>query len=357
MKKIYFTPGPSELYFTVEDHIKTALKKGVPSISHRSSQFKSIYSETVEGIRQLLNLPENYYIGFTSSANEVWERILQNLVVNKSTHLVNGAFSNKFYEFATLMGKDATKIEADYGQCIDPKTVSLDPDTELLAITHNETSSGANQTLDDIKSLREMYPDQLLALDVVSSAPSYPIDYSMVDTAYFSVQKCFGLPAGLGVWIYNDRCLEKNSQIQKTNSTGTYHRLSHLHEMGLKNQNPETPNVLGIYLLGEVVKDMLRKGQETIWRETQYKSSLLYHNLENHSLFTPFVKKKEWRSNTTLVFECKNPSEVIEKLSEKNMIIGKGYGKYADSQIRIANFPTHSKEQVELLVDILLSLN
>ena len=26
-KKIYFTPGPSQLYFTVEEHIKNALKK------------------------------------------------------------------------------------------------------------------------------------------------------------------------------------------------------------------------------------------------------------------------------------------------------------------------------------------
>ena len=43
--------------------------------------------------------------------------------------------------------------------------------------------------------------------------------------------------------------------------------------------------------------------------------------------------------------------KVIEQLAKKGLIIGSGYGKYANEHIRIANFPTHSKEQIEMLAD------
>ena len=40
MKDIFFTPGPSELFFTVEDHIKNGFRNNIYSISHRSTEFK-----------------------------------------------------------------------------------------------------------------------------------------------------------------------------------------------------------------------------------------------------------------------------------------------------------------------------
>ncbi|MDZ7645884.1 MAG: hypothetical protein U5K54_01185 [Cytophagales bacterium] len=44
---------------------------------------------------------------------------------------------------------------------------------------------------------------------------------------------------------------------------------------GIKNQTPETPNALAIYLLGKVVQDLLRRGIQTIRKETEYKAAIL----------------------------------------------------------------------------------
>ena len=71
---VSFTPGPSELYFTVPDHLRRALKAGVPSLSHRSKAFESIYKETTDGLRELLKLPSGFHIAFLASATEIWER-------------------------------------------------------------------------------------------------------------------------------------------------------------------------------------------------------------------------------------------------------------------------------------------
>ena len=51
---VNFTPGPSQLYFTVADHVRQAMKEGVPSLSHRSKRFEEISRETTGGLRELL---------------------------------------------------------------------------------------------------------------------------------------------------------------------------------------------------------------------------------------------------------------------------------------------------------------
>ena len=95
MKDIFFTPGPSELFFTVEDHIKNGFKNNIYSISHRSNEFKKIYDECEKRLKTFLNIPDGYHIAFLSSANEIWERIIQNLIDKESGHCTNGAFSKK----------------------------------------------------------------------------------------------------------------------------------------------------------------------------------------------------------------------------------------------------------------------
>ena len=68
MLPVNFTPGPSQVYFTAEDHIRQAFRDGIPSISHRSKTFESIYREAKEGLYELLNIPDGWHMVFTSSA-------------------------------------------------------------------------------------------------------------------------------------------------------------------------------------------------------------------------------------------------------------------------------------------------
>src|SRR5688572_1153538 len=105
--KINFTPGPSQLYFTVEGHVKKAFRDGIPSLSHRTKEFEAISKQATEGLRELLNVPTNYHLVFCASATEIWERVIQNLVLDTSHHLVNGSFSKKFFETATQLNKKA----------------------------------------------------------------------------------------------------------------------------------------------------------------------------------------------------------------------------------------------------------
>jgi len=351
---INFTPGPSQLYFTIEDHARQAFKDGIPSLSHRSKAFEKISAEATEGLRELLNIPSGHQFYFTGSANEIWERIIQNLVENQSFHFVNGSFSKRFFEIAAQLNKHPKKIEVENGKGFD-EHIQIPPDTELIAITHNETSTGVSMPLETIYGFGKKNPDALLVVDAVSSLPFPDFDYSKLDSVFFSVQKGFGLPAGLGVWIVNDKCITKAEKIlTKGISIGSYHTIPVLQAHALKNQTPETPNVLGIYLLAKVVQDMIRRGIQTIRKETEYKAALLYQTLDQHPIISAAIKDKSYQSKTVIVADCGEHTDRITKfLIEKGMQPGDGYGPAKKTQLRFANFPTHSKEQYELLVDSL----
>lgn len=358
MKKLYFTPGPSQLYFTVEEHLKSAIKNDIGSISHRSKAFEAIFSQCVNNIKSLLNLPEGYHVFFTASATEIWERIGQNLIERESFHFVNGSFSSKFQSIVNNLNKSGLGKTVEEGQIVDVEKVLIPETSELIAITFNETSTGVMHEMEDVRKIRNAFPDQLIALDVVSIAPGVPIDFSLVDTAYFSVQKCFGLPAGLGVWIVNDRCIDKSQQLlNKGMSIGSYHSLPELEAKAKSDQTPETPNVFNMYLLSKVTEDMLLKGAQQIHIETNYKHAVIQHTVNESPFLSHFVEAEKNRSKTTAVINCTNPTKVMNALAAKGLIIGSGYGKFKASQVRIANFPTHSKEQIEMLSDVILSLN
>ena len=205
---VNFTPGPSQLYFTVADHAREAFREGIPSLSHRSKKFEAISRQATDGLRELLKVPAGHFIFFTSSATEIWERILQNLVEETSFHLVNGSFSKRFHEIGLQLGKNAQKVEVPSGQGFQGD-IGIPDNTELLAVTHNETSTGVSLPVPWIHGLKEKQPQVLLAVDAVSSLPYPDFDLRVVDSLFFSVQKGFGLPAGLGVWIVNERCIAK----------------------------------------------------------------------------------------------------------------------------------------------------
>jgi phosphoserine aminotransferase len=355
---VNFTPGPSQLYYTVADHARKAFKENIPSLSHRSKDFESIFKKATDGLKELLSIPSHFHIFFTSSATEIWEKSIQNLVEEKSIHFVNGAFSKRYYEIALQLGRKAVKIESPLGEAFANDQPLFD-DAELIALTHNETSTGVALTNAFINQFKERNPKALIAVDAVSSLPFPAFDYSKVDSVFFSVQKGFGMPAGLGVWVVNDRCIEKaESMLAKGISIGSYHNLPTLLLNAKKNQTTETPNVLGIYLLSCVVEDFLRIGITRIRQETEYKAALLYQALSTNPLVSVFVKDPTIQSKTVIVAECgENASRINQHLSKYGFYPGDGYGEKKKTQLRFANFPAHSKEQYEHLVDLLAKVN
>jgi phosphoserine aminotransferase len=353
MKKIFFTPGPAHLYPKVPEYIAQALDLQLLSRTHRSKFYESYHQKAVEGVRALMAIPQDFHIFFHSSATEIWERLIQNVVVEKSFHFVNGSFSKRYFEIATDLQVDAQKAEVAWGEAFDFSQVKIDADTELINFTHNETSTGVMLDLEEVYRWKDSHPDALLTLDMVSSAPYAQPDWSKIDAGYFSVQKCFGLPAGLGVLILSPKMIAKAEQkLAAGHSIGSYHSFPSLLSKAQISQTPETPNMLNIYLLGQVCEDMLRQGIDTIRQETEQKAAMLYDFFEAHEGYQIFVKNAKYRSQTVIVIDVAAGSgPLLKRLAEQGFAVGSGYGKMKPGQIRVANFPAVSVEDVGALIE------
>lgn len=358
MNTRFFTIGPSKLFPTVSGHMSRALKDNIPSVSHRGSEFHNIFSQTTSALRRFLSIPDAHRIFFLSSATEGMERIVQNCVEKKSLHLVNGAFAKKFWQTSVAYGKDAIRHDV---AAISDLSPSVSEDIEMIAITQNETSTGMVIPTEASHALKRANPHALLAVDTVSTTPYAPLDYSLVDCAFFSVQKGFGLPAGLGVLIISDSALAKAAALTDAKgSVGWYHSFAELKKYAAKNETPETPNVLAIYLLGKVLADMEQVGIRAIRKGIEERADMLSRFVDEHpERLSFFQKDPALRSQTTIVLEVAGSSRpLMDKLRAHGLIVGAGYGEYKDHHIRIANFPAHTTEDMTALItglsDVLL---
>lgn len=353
MGRTFFTPGPSQLYPTVASHMEKAMRDGVASISHRSKEFEEIFERATSGLRELFEVPAGYHIWFFSSATEIWERIAANCIQSSSYHLVNGAFSRRFGDYASLLGKSWGASERSDGKGFDIKDWDGREKFDFMAVTICETSTGVWTAPEMIEEFAGRNPDVKIVADMVSAAPHAEMDMEKYWASYFSVQKGFGLPAGLGVLIIDESAVGIAEQVRDVTSTiGAHNTFPALAAKSKINQTPSTPNVLLIHLLGEVVKDMKEKGLANIRTETSQKFEIISDMISTCSFLDFFVEEERHRSPTCTVATVDGGSnQLIAYLAEQNFIVGNGYGKHKGNHIRIANFPAHTVEATRQLCE------
>ncbi len=346
MKHIFFTVGPAQIHPIYASIMQQALQAQIGSISHRSKTFMAIYEDADMHLRTLMNIPNTHAILFAGSASELWERILLNTVQQHSFHFINGEFSQKFFNYAKALNKQSEHLTIENGNGF-LGNLEVPDNTELICTTQNETSTGVRWQTEQLKVLKEKYPNKLLCTDIVSSAPLQEVDFNFMDMAFFSVQKAFGMPAGLGVWIVNKNILEKAKAIKKSGiSIGAHQTL----EAYLKNyenwQTPSTPNVMAIYCLGKIAEWYNANNFAALKKELFVRMDNLYEALSNSNVFTPLVVDKNSRSRTIAVFNTSKPAaQIIEAAKHTGLILGSGYGSLKEYQIRVGNFPAISNEE------------
>ena len=358
MKDLFLTPGPSKLHPLAVEYIRKGVEEDVYSMSHRSDRFRGLSWECMEALRELMGIPESSKIFYVSSATEAMERTIENCSATGTFHFINGAFSRRFYDTSRALFKDARCTEVDAGSGYDCLDQEIPDDTELICLTHNETSTGVAIPEAQIAALKSKWPDRIIAVDIVSSAPYCALDFSKVDVAFFSVQKCFGLPAGLGVMIVSEEAMSKAYALKdKGRSIGSYHSFLSLGASADKYETPETPNVLAIYLLSKVARHMCNEGITKLRREIRDRADAIRAFVNKSSALELFVKDLDFRSDTVVNINVSTSSvELKALLAENGIHVGLGYGEWRERQIRVANFPAHDAQDMERLFSVLRTL-
>ena len=119
------------------------------------------------------------FIG-THSGSGMQETGIRNLVQKDVLCCVNGAFSERWYEVAIGNGKQADRLEAEWGKAIEPEQLRdalKKKHYEAVTIVHNETSTGCESPVKELCAVvKEVSPDTLIMVDAVSSLAGTKIE-------------------------------------------------------------------------------------------------------------------------------------------------------------------------------------
>ena len=347
---ISFYPGPSRVHSEIPEYVKEAYRDGILSINHRSEEFMRISAKTIELLKEKLDIPEDYSIFYTSSATECWEIIAQSVTANSSFHIFNGAFGKKWFEYTRRICKDAKSFSFDPNELVDIKKLRFGKEEGVICVTQNETSNGTQVSNETLRIIKDRYPQNLLAVDATSSMAGIFLDFSSADIWFASVQKCFGLPAGLGLMMCSPAAMKRVKTLGEKNH---YNSLLFMAEMLEKWQTPFTPNVLNIYLLMRVMEACkpIRKVQVKI--EERFR--LWVDFFSNKQSLQHFISNEQVRSLTVIpVLGSESLITAIKsRAKKKGLLLGEGYGELKTSTFRIANFPAIKKSEIKTLREFL----
>jgi phosphoserine aminotransferase len=354
---INFYPGPSKIYPAVKEWLLEAYDSGILERNHRSNVFMELMANTIQNLKIKLEIPADYEVFFTSSATECWEIVNQSLMAGKTHFFYNGAFGKKWFKYGVtnqqkaVLGQEFSLRGSRFLLNESIENCQWDDHADTLCLVQNETSNGTYVPNESLQLLRSFYPNACISIDATSSMAGVATPWLLADCWFASVQKCFGLPAGMAIMVASPRAIERAKMIDERNH---YNSFLEIRQNFRKRQTPYTPNILGCFLLHKFAETVAPIAE--IHEKTTQRANDFYDFLENKTTWKPLIEIEETRSAT--VFAVTGSSEEIKKIklkaTENDILLGNGYGEWLESTFRIANFPAIDDNDFDVLKDFLL---
>lgn len=345
-----FYPGPSRVYDEIPRYVRDAHRSGLLGMNHRSPEFVQLSAQTISLLKDKLEIPAGYTIFFTSSATECWEIIAQSLVDQASYHIFNGAFGAKWFEYTRRIRPGARSLVFERESEVVVDELEEAQDAEVICLTQNETSNGTEVSNETLRRIRRRFPNHLLAIDATSSMAGIFLDFAAADIWFASVQKCFGLPAGLALLICSPAAIKRAQQLDERDH---YNSLVFMADMMAKWQTTHTPNVLNIYLLNRVME--AAPPIRTVDRKTRSRYRQWMSFLKDRTTIQHLIANQSVHSLTVLPIRADTDgvNRIKEDAKTKGILLGEGYGDLKATTFRIANFPAIRDSEIRALKSFL----
>ena len=342
-----FVPGPVD----VAPEVLAAQAK--PMMPHRSKDFEALFKRTEEKAKKVFYTQYRVFQG-THSGSGMQEAGMRNFVQDTVLCCINGAFAERWYEVAISNGKQADRLDVEWGMVVTPDRLAdalKKKHYEAVAIIHNETSTGAENPVKELAAAaHEVSPDTLVMVDAVSSLGGTLIDMDGwgIDYLLTSSQKCFALPPGLSLASANDRAMKKAESVT---NRGWYFDLVRMEKHRLKDSTPMTPVMPLIYALDEGLDRMLAEGLENRFARHAAMAKRTQSWAIEHGM-NP-MSPEAYRSKTVSTLQNSHNwdiSALNKFLLQRGMRIANGYGIWKDKTIRIAHMGEIQMNDVETLL-------
>ncbi len=290
-----FNAGPAALPLEVLEkiHEKWFNYEGagmaVMEMSHRSKEYDAIHNHTVEMVKKLLGLGDEFHVLFLQGGASLQFAMVPMSYLGEgktADYADTGSWSTKAIKEAKLFGNvnlafDGKAVE--YMRLPKQEDLNLTSGAVYVHLTSNNTIKGTQYF---------NFPDTNgvpIVCDMSSDILSHRFDPKPFGLIYAGAQKNLG-PSGVTLVIIRDDFYQK----ARTDLTSMLCYKTHVEKNSLYN----TPNTFGIYTMG-VVLDWIEElgGLDAMEARNKEKADLLYGFLDDNAGFfrTPVAKdSRSW---------------------------------------------------------------
>jgi len=350
MYKKLFIPGPVNV---TED---TLQKMATPMIGHRSKEASTLQRGISDKLRKLM-YTQNEILLSTSSGSGLMEGAIRSCTQKRAAVFSCGNFGNRWFAMAEDNNVPADKFEVEWGLPNTAESIGQVLSTgeyDLITVTHNETSSGIMNPVEEIAGVMKKYPEVVFCVDTVSSlgGTKIEVDKLGIDICLTSSQKCLGLPPGLSLCSISEKALEAARKIK---FRGTYLDLLQIYEYIQKKdyQYPSTPSLSHMFALDYQLDKIFNEGLENRFaRHAEMANEVRTWAKDKFTLFA----QEEFASNTvTCVKNTReiNVSALNKALGERGFMISNGYGKLKEKTFRIAHMAEATLAEIRELLSLI----
>jgi len=353
-KRIYnFSAGPAIL---PEEVLLEAQKElfalpgvgmSVLEISHRSKTYDAIHTEAKEGLKKLLEIPDDYSIMFLQGgASLQFSMVPLNLMPpkNKADYILTGSWSKKAIKEAKRVGTAsiaATTEESEsdkkfFKRIPMQNELKLDPDAAYVHYTSNNTIFGTQwHNEPEVGNVP-------LVCDASSDILHKKIDVKKYGMIYAGAQKNIG-PSGVTLVILRKDLIERSQDSLHTMLSYK----THVENDSLYN----TPNTFGVYIIMLITRYLLKLGGlNKMYEINTNKADMLYKCIDESEGYYKGHAENGSRSLMNITFNLATP-EMEKKLIDEATKAGfnglKGHRSVGGLRASIYNaFPTKGVEDL-----------
>ena len=332
-----YTPGP------VDVPLSSRLAGAGPMISHRGEEWSQLLEEIGNRLGSLLEA-EGPVILLPGSGTGALEALTANLVTPGSEVISFscGTFGDRFREIVSRRGARIVAVDAPRGGGFTREEVrdalKSHPRAEAILLTHNETSTGVANPLEEL--LSEIPAEgPLVLVDAVSSLgamPCYPSKWGIDGLASCSQKGLLAPPGVSPLWLS-----ERAWKIAGARKCPSYYFDLSMHRRYLlKNrpQNPYTPPVSTFYSLAASLRYLEDYGYRSWFAMTRRSARSFEAACEQMGLKL-FIREEGFRSPVMTALEI--PSEkgghMKQALEEIGITVAQGQGNNS-ATLRIAHY-------------------
>ena len=288
----------------------------------------------------------------TSSASGLMEGSIRNCVAKKPLHLICGAFGERWRQIAADCGMDPGVVRVEPGKGIRPEQVEealSRGEYDAVCLTHNETSTGVTNPLEEIARVVGRHSGVLLLVDAVSSLGGIPVEVDRlgIDVCFASVQKALALPPGFALCAVSGRALDR---ARGRKGRGYYFDFIRLAEASARAMPLATPSVSHLFALQVQLGRILKEGlparfarhaamAQRVRRWARERFSVLAEPGFESETVTCVVNTRKMRM-----------AEFLERLRGRGFQVSNGYGDLKDLTFRVGHLGEHTPEGVEALL-------